>query len=176
MNALTYAAPTDVIQEVLQAVAPGAALGEVATDALGGAVGGGLDSAVREAWVRFRSIVERCARDGYEAVRAEITSFTDHVEMVAAELGARADVFREQIREKIRETIVATFDALLGCMRSTVLLGGRTYMLDSIDLEHKLVYSGSLEMSLTSLCKFVGGGELVVKGSYKVVEVPSSGV
>ena len=174
MNALTYAAPTDVIHEVLQAVAPAAAMGAPATGALPAAIGDIFEAAVREAWVRFRSMVERCARDGYEAVRAEITSFAGHVEMVAEELGARADEFRQRVLEKIRETIIATFDALLSCMRPTVLLGGRTYVLDSINLEQKLVYSGSLEMSLTALCKFVGGGELVVKGSYKITDVQGS--
>jgi hypothetical protein len=173
MNALTYAAPTDVIHDVLQAVAPAAASGEPSTGALGGAIRDTFESAVREAWVRFQAMVERCTRDGYEAVCAEITSFTGHIEMVAGELGARAEEFRQRVLEKIRETIIATFDALLSCMRSTVLLGGRTYLLDSIDLEHKLVYSGSLEMSLTALCKFVGGGELVVKGSYKIADAGS---
>lgn len=176
MNALTYAAPKDVIQEVLHAVTPLSNPSEPVTGALGGAIGRAFESAVHEAWVRFRSIVERCAREGYEAVRAEITAFTSHVQMVAGELGARADEFRQRVLDKIRETIVATFDTLLSCMRSTVLLGGHTYTLESIELEHKLVYSGSLEMSLTALCKFVGGGELVVKGSYKMAEAGGKGV
>lgn len=170
MNMLTYAAPTDVIHEVLQKVAPPVTQGEPTKGALGGAAANNFELAVEESWVRFQALVERCVREGYEAVHTEITEFTGKVEIIAKELGRRADEFKKCVLEKVRETIVATFDALLSCLRITVLLGGRSYVLDSINLEHKLVYSGSLEVSVTTLCKFIGGGELVVKGSYKMAD------
>jgi hypothetical protein len=168
MNGLIYAAPSNVIDEVLDTLAPRAAAREGAKNALAGAAAGVLEAAIGEAWGKFRSVVERCVREGYEAVRAEIVAFSRYVDDAAQELGVRAEEFRQQVLAKIRETIVATFDALLRCMRSTVSLGSHRYVLDAITLEQKLVYSGSLEASLTALCKFVGGGELVVTGSYKL--------
>lgn len=166
MNALTFAAPTDVIADVLDSVAPQRASDPAVKGGLAGAHGTAYEAACKEAWVRFRVLVEQCARDGYDATRAAIADFVTRTGEVADELGAAGQAFRQHVLGKIRDTIVATFDALLGCMRSRVELGGRSYVLDSINLEHKLVYSGSLEASLTALCKFVGTGEMVVKGAY----------
>jgi hypothetical protein len=127
-----------------------------------------VDGAVRDAWAKLRALIERCLRQGKQIVQDEVAGFMEFVEMTCSELGALADEFRDRLLGKIREMIQQTFDLLLKAMRSDIVVGARAMVLKTITLEHKLVYSSSLKVSLASLCELVAGGELKVTGSYEL--------
>ena len=75
---------------------------------------------------------------------------------------------KRRLLKQLRLVISETFDLILSSMRSEVKIRDLTYRLTSVELQQKLVFSGSIEASLTALCKFVGSGEFVVTGSYAV--------
>ena len=55
---------------------------------------------------------------------------------------------------------------VLGSLQNELSVGDARFELSQLDLEHKLILSSSIQSNLTALCKFVGAGEMVVKGSY----------
>jgi hypothetical protein len=131
---------------------------------------GGLtpfDAKLKEVWTRVCDLVERSARQGWETVKQDVTMIGGYVSQAAKELGKRAKEFRARVLESIRQIMTESFDLVLASLRSEIAVGEAKYRLETIDLDHKLVFSGSLEGSLEALCKFVGSGELSVKASYK---------
>jgi hypothetical protein len=167
MATLTMAIGDDVIMRALDSV-------EVQPTAVTGAGhlhAASLDAfqaATVEAWGRLRSLVETCARLGTAQVSGQMDEFLQYVGATASELGVRADEFRTWVNTKIRSLITATFDFLVGALRAELIVGTRRYVLESLDLQQKVVYSNSLKASLTELCQFTGGGELVLSGAYKL--------
>ena len=167
MTQLTFAITDDIVQRAIEACKPTTHRtdGPAALNAAGGDI---LDVSVKDVYLRLTDLVTRCARDGFDLAKEEVGAFLDFVTERSAELGARAERFRELIQEKVRQLIASMFDLVLQAFRAEVSIGGRAFVLDTVQLEQKLIYSGSLKASLNELCSFVGGGEVVVTGSYKL--------
>lgn len=166
MNQVLLTTHTDIVTLVFERLERQAPAGSAA----GGLRSGALDafeSAVAEKVQELRELAARSVRDGYEAVRGALQSFAAGVEDAAAAMGKRAQEFRNRLLDIVRSTISETFDVMLGTLRPVLSIGGVSYRMVSIDMEQKLVFSGSLDISVTSLCKLLGSGELVLKGSYK---------
>jgi hypothetical protein len=128
-----------------------------------------VEAAVSDAWIRIKSMVERCVTQGRAIIQNEVSAFMEYVDSTSKELGARAKEFRDRLLESIREMITQTFDLMLKALRSDIIVGERKFALKSLNLEQKLLFSGSLQISLTSLCELAGSGELSVTGSYEVL-------
>jgi hypothetical protein len=125
--------------------------------------------AATETWEKIRNLVSFAARKGWEAAHEMLDVLSLHIEQVSAELVELADTFRAFILKKLHELIRETFDFVLRSIRSKLEIGESTYVLNTIELETKLVYSNSIEASLTTLCKFIGQGEAVVTGRYTLL-------
>lgn len=125
-----------------------------------------IDAALSDVWNEIRKYVGDVSSKGWSAMQDNFGVIVSYINKAAESLGKQAQLFKERLLEKIRSVIAETFDLVLAALRSTVKIGGDEYKLVTVDLEHKLVYTGSVEVSLKSLCSFVGAGELVVKGSY----------
>jgi hypothetical protein len=132
-----------------------------------------LDAAITEAWQRIKEVADDSFRLGWEATKSKVTQLTDYLSDTAELLGNRAQTFRDRLLESIRAVIRETFTIILGSLNSEVTIGTATYSLQSVALEQKVVFLGSLEVSIQTLCKYVGSGELVVKGSYSLIGVPN---
>jgi hypothetical protein len=126
-----------------------------------------LEAAIGDAWLKIQTLVTKCARQGKQFIQEQVSDFMSYVEATTKELGSNADNFRLRLLEKIQEIMCETFDLMLKALRTEIMVGHRKLVLKSIDLEQKLTYTASLEVSLTSLCEFAGGGELTVKGAYE---------
>ena len=166
MNQVLLTTETDIVTLVFERLERRAP----AAGAAGGLRSGALDafeSAVAEKVQELRELAARSVRDGYDAVRGALQSFAADVEDAAAAMGKRAQEFRKRLLDFVRSMISETFDVMLGTLRPVLSIGGVSYRMVSIDMEQKLVFSGSLDISVTSLCKLLGSGELVLKGSYK---------
>lgn len=127
-----------------------------------------LAAADEDAWHRLTDLFQKCAHKGKAIIQAEVSSFLEYVEERSIRLGKDAKAFRERLLKKIREMIATTFDVMLAAMRSEIIVGESKLMLKTLNLEQKLVFSSSLQVSLTSLCEFAGGGELTVTGTYSL--------
>jgi len=77
--------------------------------------------------------------------------------------------FGSQSATLVLERGNADFDQILSSLRIEIKIGEVPYRLKTLELQQKLVFSGSIEASVTTLCKFVSSGELSVQGSYEVV-------
>jgi hypothetical protein len=131
-----------------------------------------FEAAVSEKAQELRELAAQSVREGYEAVQGAVRSFTAGVEEAATRLGKRAQEFRDRLMDFVRNMIRETFDVMLGSLRPTLAIGGVTYRMESINMEQKLVFSGSLDISVTSLVKLLGSGELVLKGTYTAQSAP----
>lgn len=172
MNQVLLSTDADIVTLVFERLDQRAS----AAGAAGGLRSGALDafeSAVAEKVQELRELAARSVRDGYEAVRGAVQSFAAGVEDAAAAMGKRAQEFRGRLLDFVRRMIGETFDVMLGALRPVLAIGGVTYRMVSIDMEQKLVFSGSLDISVTSLCKLLGSGELVLKGTYKADGAPA---
>jgi hypothetical protein len=123
-------------------------------------------TAASEAWERIRDLLNQAARKGWDAVQSMVDDVNAHINELALELKGEAEEFKKYLLEKLQELMRETFDFVLRSIRSRIQVGEASYVLNSVDLESKLVYSSSIEGSVTALCKFVGKGETVVKGTY----------
>jgi hypothetical protein len=128
----------------------------------------GIDGALAEAWDQITDLVTRTLRDGWVNARAEIARVTRYIKDRAEELGQGAKELLDRVLDKIREAITGTIDFMLQSLRTELTIGAQGYVLESIDIENKFTMSGELSVSLESLCKLVGEGELAVKGKYRV--------
>lgn len=134
--------------------------------------GSPLQAALIEAWSKIRAIVETSARRGWAAVEEEVRLFGAYVKQTVVELGGQAKEFVDFVLDKIRETVVKIFDTLLRFLRTDFLVDGSVYKLESVELEHKILFSVEVETNLLALCKLAGEGELTVKGAYRLVAAP----
>lgn len=165
MSDLILALEVDVVREVFKKVEESWAskIGYAALYSPSSAV----EAAVTEAWQKIEDVVGQCLRSGWELAQSRVSDVINYVQTTASHLGNKANEFREILLAKLRNAISATFDLVLSAMRSEVKVGGLIYRLKSVKLQQKLVFSGSVEGSLTALCKFVSSGELVVEGAYE---------
>lgn len=134
--------------------------------------GSPLQAALSEAWSKIRTIVETSAKRGWTVVEEEVRQFGAYVQQTVAELGGQAKEFVDFVLEKIRETVAKIFDTLLCFLRTDFLVGGIVYKLESVELEHKILFSVEVETNLLALCKLAGEGELTVKGAYHLAAAP----
>lgn len=126
-----------------------------------------VEAALGDAWLKLKALVERCVTKGREIIQTEIDLFLEYVEQTCDELGSDAKELRDRLLQKVHEMITTTFELMLKSLRSEIFVGERRLSLKKIDLAQKLLFSGSLAVSLTSLCNLAGGGELTVTGSYE---------
>lgn len=147
------------------------------TSETAGAIGGNLQklstkdfvAAASEVWERVRTVLNQAARDGWVSVQKAVVDLGQFVEERAAELYDDAAQFRQLLLDKLHELMRETVDIVLRSVRSRITVGEDIFVLRSIDLETKIVYSGSIEASITAICKFLGSGETVVKGKYSIL-------
>ena len=128
-----------------------------------------LAAAAGEVWEKVRSVLNQAARDGWISVQKAVADLGQFIEERAAELYDDAVQFRQLILDKLHELMRETVDIVLRSVRSKITIGEDIFVLKTIDLETKLVYSASIEASITVLCKFIGSGETVVKGKYSML-------
>jgi hypothetical protein len=135
-------------------------------------VTGVFDAAFAEAWLMIEELVGDSLRLGWEQTKGRVASVADYVKNASVQLGNKSAEFQERLLKRLRLVVSETFDLILSSMRNEIKIGDRSYRLTSVELQQKLVFSGSLEASLTALCKFVGSGEFTVTGSYAIPDVP----
>lgn len=170
MNQVLLATTGDLVDTVFARIE----VRSISTDAAG--AGGGLKSgaldafeaAISEKLQELRDLAGRAVRNGWDAVQGAARDFSASVDEVAAGFGKRAQEFRDRLMALIRQIISDTFDFMLSAMRSELKIGNRTYTMASVDIEQRLVFTSSIDISVTSLCKLLGTGELVVKGKYAI--------
>lgn len=168
MTQLVVAVTGDLVKTAFKSVGnEGAKVGEEATLQ---SISDAVRATLERAWVKIEDVVGACLLRGWEDAKELVSEVATFVAQETEKLGQQAIELRRLLLERLRRVISETFDLVLASMRSEVRIGEVSYCLTSIDLEHKLVFSSSVEASLTALCKFVGSGELVVKGSYGIRE------
>lgn len=122
--------------------------------------------AAKEAWSKITHLLESAATYGWEKAQEELELVTAFVEECSAELMAEAEQMKKLLVEKLHEAMQEMVNFILGSLRSRLTIGTDQYILDTIDLQTTLIFSGSLQASLASLCKFLASGETAVTGSY----------
>ena len=125
-----------------------------------------LPGALEKAWAKIHDVVKECSLKGWKNAKVQVFKVLGEITEEAEKLGLDATEFKKILLDRLRQVFAETFDLMLSFMPSEVKIRGDRYCLNSVELEHKLVLSGSIEVSLTALCKFVGSGEFVVKGAY----------
>lgn len=139
-------------------------------DALHKLSAGAVAAAAGEVWERVRVVLNQAARDGWTGVQVAVDDMNRFIEERAAELYDDAVAFRRLLHDKLQELMRETVDIVLRSVRSRITVGEGVFVLKSIELETKVVYSASLEASITALCKFLGSGETVVTGTYALAD------
>ena len=168
MNQVLLTTQVDLVSAVFARVEQRRAVGAHSGSALQAGALDAFEAAVAEKAQELKEIAEDAVRSGWEAVQGAVQSFSAGVERAATNFGKRAKEFRDRVMDVIRNIIAETFDFMLSAMRSELVVGGRTYTMASLDFEQKLVFTGSIDISVTSLFKLLGSGELVVKGKYSL--------
>jgi hypothetical protein len=134
-----------------------------------------VKAAVGDTWLKIKRVVEECLRTRWELVQASVQEVLDYITATANGLGNDAIFYREILIVKMREIISSTFDLILSSLRTEIKVGEHSYRLKTVELQQKLVFTGSIELSLTTLCKFVSSGELSVQGSYEAPAASETG-
>jgi hypothetical protein len=138
------------------------------TDSALYAVSDVVNAAFTEAWLKIEELVGDSVKLGWENTKERVSSVAGYVTDASVKLGNKAAEFEERLLKQLRFVISETFDLILSSMRNEVKIGDLSYRLASVELQQKLVFSGSIEASLTALCKFAGSGEFIVSGTYAI--------
>lgn len=125
-----------------------------------------LNESLVETWDKIKEAVRTAAHDGWEAAKTLVEKINEHVRNTAKILGTQAQLYRDRLVEKIQESLTANYDMMIGSLKQQISVGTTSLPLKSIEVEFKTVFTGSVELSLTSLCKMVASGEMTIKGSY----------
>jgi len=166
MNEFVIPVGLNLIDEAMDSVniaEPGDQLSQTALQKLGS---GRVVAAVSEAWEKVREVLDEAARRGWEAVQSQTEGFSKYIESIVQELEDEADAFREMLASKLHKLMQVIMDKALRSVRSRLLVGGDVYLLNSVTVQNKLVFTGSIEVSLAALCRFIASGEMVVTGTY----------
>jgi hypothetical protein len=166
MIALVIAVSLNLIDEAMDSVDITEPAGQLSQTALQQLGSGRVAAAVSEAWEKIRVLLHDVARRGWEAAQSEAELIGNYIGSVVEELEEEAEAFREMLASKLHTLMQEMTDKLLRSVRNRLLVGGDVYLLNAVTVQSKLVYSGSIDISLTALCKFVGTGEMVVTGTY----------
>lgn len=127
-----------------------------------------LQSALKESWFKIEKIVNDSIEYGWDFVKSTLSDLQIHINRVAESLGDMGREFKQKLSEHVRLLINNIFQTLLLSLQNDVTIGNTKYKLSSIELEHKLIISTSVQVSIQSLCQFLAAGELLVRGSYSV--------
>lgn len=125
-------------------------------------------TAATEVWEKIKTLLLEASKRGWDAVQPLVTELNAIVEDRANELMHEAARFRNLLLDKLNEAMQEVLELVLRSIKSRVRIGEDNFTLASIDLQTKLVYSGSIEASITALCKFVASGETTITGKYSI--------
>ena len=170
MTQIIATVPSDVIQAVFAKISLTESFSSLPGGKLYKDAAGPIMAAVREIWERRRELLSYSARNGWDAAQSGLDEINTKVDELVEKLEEQAEAFQELLLAKLRELMRETVDFVLRSVRCRIDLGGFSYVLNSIELETKLVYSTSIEGLLTVLCKFVGNGELKLVGTYALLK------
>lgn len=130
-----------------------------------------LNIALDETWEQIREALNTAFHHGWEAAKDFVQKVKDKVKDTSERLGQEAALYRARLLEKLQEALQETYNLMLGSLKQQVMVGEIGLPLKGIEIEFKLVLTGSVEVSLTSLCKAAASGEMTIKGSYGFADV-----
>ena len=125
-----------------------------------------MNVALEETWDEIKVALNTAFYEGWEAAKELVRKVKDLVKDTAERLGQEAALYRARLIEKLQGALQETYNLMIGSLQSQVIVGEVGLPLKGVEIEFKLVLTGSVEVSLTSLCKAAASGEMTVKGSY----------
>ncbi|MEM6820906.1 MAG: hypothetical protein AAF558_03030 [Verrucomicrobiota bacterium] len=125
--------------------------------------------AATESWDKIREFFTQVARDGWDSVKAHFDELMIFINEQLRVLGNLAEDYEQMILEKLHEMISNASEFLLKSVRPQVEVGNQVFILSAINVETKLLFSASIEASVTTIGKFIGSGEATVKATYSRV-------
>ncbi|MCB7137658.1 hypothetical protein [Cellulosimicrobium marinum] len=131
---------------------------------------GGFLGRVADAW----EAVERALRTAFVHGLERAQELRDTAVRTAQECmdgaGKRARDVHQALLGKIQDYLTTLVDTVLARLRPTVVVGGVTLSLRSVDLSQRLSLSGSLKAAITEVVALTSSGELGVGASYGVTQ------
>jgi hypothetical protein len=132
-------------------------------------------AAAGETWEKVRDLLKTIARDGWEATKVKFDSLMKFISDRTRELGSLAEEYEQLLLEKLHELMRNTSELLLKSINQQIQIGRQIYTLNSVNLETKLLFTGSIEASVATIGKLLGTGEVSVTGIYSIPGSPTSG-
>jgi len=128
------------------------------------------DTAVETAITKIRELMKDTAHKGWAFVRERFDNVMQFIKEKAEDLGENAKAFRDRLMDRIKTIFGEMYDMLLSTLKNTIMIGGQSYQMESVEIEHSLKLTGELELSIETLCKFAAEGEISIMGSYTLVK------
>lgn len=126
-----------------------------------------LAGMVSEAWDAIEGALRKAFTWGTERAREAMDSAVALTESLAERAGNQLHEFQDAILHRLRTFQGAFVDDTLARIRSTVVLGQRTLSLESIELTHKVMLTGSLKAAISEVCSLATSAETTIIARYK---------
>lgn len=130
---------------------------------------GALVGWVEEAWDAIATALQQAFEFGAERARPLLDQAQQTMEDVLNKAGPQAQEVKTLLLARLREYLHTFIDGMLQHVRAEIQIGNMTLRLHQVQLSQKLIFGGSLKLSLTEAFGLTSEGELQIDASYALV-------
>ena len=131
---------------------------------------GAISSAARGCWLacstKIRAFALDCARKGWDACHEKFDPFLESIQSEIDLLGEEAHEVTESLQVKLHAVLDNYVQYASNMIPLETSVHGTTLRLSNLEVSYKVMASGSIGISLESLFKVIGQGEVGIVGTY----------
>lgn len=138
-------------------------------DGLASIIGANLIGRVEEVWDSIEAALRHAFQFGREEAVQLMNAAVQKTETLLIEAGQKAREVQEAILQRLHTFTQALFEGMLSRVPTSIRIGKAEYGLRTLNLNQKLVSTGSLKTNLTEVLNLAASGEIEVAAEYLLV-------
>jgi len=137
-------------------------------DGLAATLDGALIGRISEVWDYVESALSRAFQFGADQAKEYTEAAIKAANDLVASAGKRARAVQQELLMRVQAYLSQLVDAAIAQIRSTVMIGSQTLVLESIEMEYKISLGGELKVTIIDLASLTSSGELTVSAHYGI--------
>ncbi|QJW37139.1 hypothetical protein [Cellulosimicrobium protaetiae] len=129
---------------------------------------GGFLGKLSEVWESIERALREAFVHGAERATAARDAAVALAERCMEEAGRRARDVHQALLSRLQDYVGTLVDTMLARLRPAFAVGGSDLTLDSVDVNQRISFTGSLKAAITEVVALTSSGELTVSAGYRV--------
>ena len=121
---------------------------------------------LNDVWDGIKDALEKGFEWGREKARPVLEDAGQHAEKAISEAGALAKDLKAALLDRLREYLTTFIDGMLMQIRPDIRVGEAVFSLSQVQLEQRILLTGSLKASLQEAFALTADGELTITAEY----------